>query len=199
MNGFGFSHRIGQIIFWESLTRVCRIASPTPSLVQRRRVAGKIMVNLVIVSHSNPLAEGVKELADQMAILPTGGGNAAGGNAAGGAGNQPVRVATVGGVLDENGAWRLGTDAMRIAETIQEVWTQDGVLLLVDLGSAVLSAEMALEMVPPEMRDRCCISNAPIAEGAVTAALEASLGHDLETVNRAAENAGQIQKVHPPG
>lgn len=146
------------------------------------------MVNLVIVSHSHPLAEGVKELACQMAIAPAGANDD----------DNGLSIATVGGILDDQGTWHLGTDAMRIAEAIQKVWTCDGVLVLVDLGSAVLSAEMALELVPPEMRAGCRISNAPIVEGAVTAALEASLGHDLNAVNEAAENAGQIQKVHPP-
>ena len=73
-------------------------------------------------------------------------------------------------------------------QNVNEYW-------LVDLGSAVLNTEMALEFLPPEMAVRCQISNAPLVEGAITAALEASLGHDLDTVNQAAESAAHIQKV----
>ncbi len=134
------------------------------------------MVNLVIVSHCRRLAEGVKELADQMA-------------------GPGVQIGAVGGIAGEDGGWLLGTDAAAIAQTVQDVWTPAGVLLLVDLGSAVLSAEQALELLPAEMRDRCLVSNAPLVEGAVIAALEASLHHTLEAVNRAAEAARQFDKV----
>ncbi len=68
-------------------------------------------------------------------------------------------------------------------------------LILVDLGSAILSAETALELLPDEQRERCLISNAPLVEGAVVAALEASLGHSLEDVNRAAEAVRNLDKV----
>ncbi len=68
-------------------------------------------------------------------------------------------------------------------------------LILVDLGSAILSAETALELLPDEQRERCLISNTPLVEGAVVAALEASLGHSLEDVNRAAEAVRNLDKV----
>jgi len=152
------------------------------------------MVNLVIVSHSHRLAEGVKELAAQMAQLDDAraGVDADADTEAGAA--VGVQIATAGGILDDAEQFQLGTSTMRIVEAIDGVWTQDGVLLLVDLGSAVLSAEMALDLLPDDKRARCHMSNAPLVEGAVTAALEASLGHDLETVNRAAESARHIEK-----
>lgn len=135
------------------------------------------MVNLVIVSHCRRLADGVKELAEQMA-------------------GPEVEVAAVGGIAGEDGGgWLLGTDAAAIAEAVQSVWTLEGVLLLVDLGSAVLSAEQALELLPAEMQARCLISNAPLVEGAVIAALEASLHHPLDVVNQAAEAARHFDKV----
>jgi dihydroxyacetone kinase DhaKLM complex PTS-EIIA-like component DhaM len=65
----------------------------------------------------------------------------------------------------------------------------------VDLGSAVLSAELALEILPEEISARCLISNAPLVEGAVIAALEASLGHTLAEVNAAAEGVAHLPKV----
>lgn len=134
------------------------------------------MVNLVIVSHSRQLAEGVRELAAQMA-------------------GEQIQLAAVGGIVDDQGVVCLGTDALQIANAIQQVWSEDGVLLLVDMGSAMLSAELALDFLSEEQRQRCRISSAPLVEGAVVAALEASLGHDLVQVNQAAEAAIHFQKA----
>ncbi|MEZ4612413.1 MAG: hypothetical protein R2838_19590 [Caldilineaceae bacterium] len=57
---------------------------------------------------------------------------------------------------------------------IEEIWTPSGVLVLVDLGSAVLSAELAIDMLPLEKQPHCLVSNAPLVEGAVVATLEAA-------------------------
>lgn len=134
-------------------------------------------VSLVVVSHSLTLARGVKELADQMA-------------------DQQVHIELAAGIHDERlGEISLGTDATQIAAAIQRCWSPAGVLVLVDLGSAVLSAELALELLPPGMQAACLISNAPLVEGAVVAAVEASLNHPLAAVNQAAEEACHIQKI----
>ncbi len=132
------------------------------------------MIGLVIVSHSAKLAEGVHELAAQMA------------------GSQ-VGISQAGGLSDDNEA--LGTDATKILSAIQEVWCEDGVLLLMDLGSAVMSAEMALEMLPEKQRHNCLLSNAPLVEGAIVAALHASLGETLQAVNEVAEAALSVPKL----
>lgn len=154
-----------------------------------------IMVNLVIVSHSRRLAEGVKELAGQMTFGAPGGAEDVGADEA----SQTVQIAVAAGIPDvargSSTPYRLGSDALYISKTIDRVWTPAGVLILVDLGSAVMNTEMAIELLPPEKGACCLISNAPLVEGAVTAALEASLGHDLATVNQAAESAGRIRKV----
>ncbi len=136
------------------------------------------MIAIVIVSHSRCLAEGVREVADQMA-------------------SGQVTIIPVGGVQDEEGT-HLGTDPMAVLQAIQAAWTPDGVLILADLGSAILSAETALEFLPPEQRRRCRISNAPLVEGAIVAALEASLGGSLDAVNAAAEGTGTLVKVARP-
>jgi dihydroxyacetone kinase phosphotransfer subunit len=134
-------------------------------------------VSLVVVSHSLTLARGVKELADQMA-------------------DQQVHIEIAAGIVDDpSGEIHLGTDATQIAEAIQRCWSPAGVLVLVDLGSAVLSAELALELLPPALQACCLISNAPLVEGAIVAAIEARLNHDLAAVNQAAEEAGHIQKI----
>jgi multiphosphoryl transfer protein len=131
------------------------------------------MVGIVIVSHSARLADGVVELALQMA-------------------GPDVTVVAAGGMdLPDR---PLGTDAALIARAIDQAWTDDGVLVLMDLGSAVLSAEMAAEMLPDERRSRVLLSEAPLVEGAVAAAVAARLGDPLDTVAAEAREglAGKI-------
>ena len=132
------------------------------------------MIGLVIVSHSHKLAQGVHELAAQMA------------------GDQ-VGISDAGGLSDDSETF--GTDAFKILSAIEEVWCDDGVLVLMDLGSAVMSAEIALEMLPEQQRQSCLLSNAPLVEGAIVAALHASLGEPLQAVNRVAEAALSAPKL----
>src|SRR6266536_4509604 len=134
-------------------------------------------VGLVIVSHSSRLADGVAELARQMVQ-----------------GKTPIAAA--GGAIDDI----LGTSADKILAAIQSVDGPDGVLVLLDLGSAILSAELALELLSDEQRARVCLSYAPLVEGAVAAALEASLGRTLAQVQQVAEqtaNVDQLQMLKP--
>ena len=129
------------------------------------------MVSLLIVSHSAQLAAGVKEFAEQVA-----GGK--------------VRIADAGGAADGS----LGTSVDHIQERLRQVASPDGTLVLVDLGSAVLSVEMAIEALGI---GRVQISNAPLVEGAYLAAIEASAeGATLEQVAEAALQARELIKVH---
>ncbi len=93
-------------------------------------------------------------------------------------GGEDLRLAVAGG-LDQPGD-PLGTDAVRVVRAIEEAWSEDGVLVLMDLGSAVLSAEMALDLLPEERRGRVLLSEAPLVEGAVAAAVAAGRGATLE-------------------
>jgi phosphocarrier protein FPr len=116
------------------------------------------MVGLVVVSHSATLAQGVAEL---VRGLP----------------GPAVALAVAGGLdLPDR---PLGTDAYLVQRAIAQVFSEDGVLVLMDLGSAVLSAEMALEAFPPDRRARIALCEAPLVEGAVAAAVEAQLGSSL--------------------
>ena len=117
------------------------------------------MIGFVIVSHSARLAEGVCELAAQMA-------------------QGRVRLAAAGGTDDPSQP--IGTDAFRIRQAIEQVWDPDGVLVFTDLGSAVLSAEMALEMLDAERRARVRLCEGPLVEGAVAAVSLAAAGAPLE-------------------
>lgn len=130
------------------------------------------MVGLVIVSHSRLLADGLSEMVAQVA-------------------GPDVRVATAGGTDDG----RLGTSAPLIEEAIRSVDSPDGVLVLLDLGSAALSLELALEALEPELRSRVIVSQAPLVEGAVLAAVQASLGDALARVAEAAAGAVGMSKL----
>lgn len=131
------------------------------------------MVGLVLVSHSAQLAEGLRDMVRQVARLERGVA-AAGGAAAGG----------------------LGTSFEAIRRAIDAVDGPDGVLVLMDLGSAVMTAEMALEDLPTERRGRVRLSNAPLVEGALAAAVLASIGGTLDEVAAAAAAAMATPKVH---
>jgi phosphocarrier protein FPr len=128
-------------------------------------VPGDAPVGLVLVSHSAQLAEGAAELARAMA-------------------GEEVRIVAAGGMAPPETA--LGTDAVRVAAAIEEAWSERGVLVLMDLGSALLSAEMAVELLPEEHRKRVLLSAAPLVEGAVAAAVTSRLGEPLERVAREA-------------
>jgi dihydroxyacetone kinase DhaKLM complex PTS-EIIA-like component DhaM len=70
---------------------------------------------------------------------------------------------------------------------IDHAWSEKGVAILVDLGGAETNSEMAIEMLPEERQSRVVVCNAPIVEGAVMAATEASSGASLDQVRRTAE------------
>lgn len=128
------------------------------------------MVSLLIVSHSRQLATGVKEFVDQVA-------------------GGLVTIGAVGGMSDGS----LGTSADLIQTTLQEVASSDGTLILVDLGSAVMSVQIALEALE---EIRAVISGAPLVEGAYLAAAEASAGATLEETAAAAMEGCHMIKVY---
>lgn len=116
------------------------------------------MIGLVVVSHSHELARSAVALAEQML----------------GDGPRPSLIAA--GGLDET---TFGTDATAIADALVAADDGDGVLVLLDLGSAVLAAEMALEFCDPDLAARVRISPAPLVEGLVAATVAAAAGRDL--------------------
>ncbi|MHB1391487.1 MAG: dihydroxyacetone kinase phosphoryl donor subunit DhaM [Clostridia bacterium] len=129
------------------------------------------MVGIVIVSHSAKAAEGIKELANQMA----------------GKGNS---IIAAGGLEDGS----IGTDAVRIMEAIKKVDTGDGVVVMVDLGSAVLSSSLAVELLEDSIRERVRIADAPILEGTIIAAVQASIDDNIDNVLAAAEESRNLLK-----
>jgi phosphoenolpyruvate---glycerone phosphotransferase subunit DhaM len=104
-----------------------------------------------------------------------------------------VLVATAGGTDDG----RLGTSAPRIVAAIRSTLDggADGILILLDLGSAALSLELALEEFDDDERPKLRVSEAPLVEGAVLAAVQASAGASLDEVAEAAAGAAAMQKM----
>ena len=127
------------------------------------------MIHLILVSHHPDIARGIAALAAQMSAAPE-------------------TIHTAAGIDDPDNP--VGTDAVRIMQTLLEADNPDGILILVDLGSAILSAQTALDLLDdPALAARCRISAAPLVEGTISAAVAASSGADLETVAREATQA----------
>jgi phosphocarrier protein FPr len=126
------------------------------------------MIGIVIVSHSAKLAQGVAELASEM-------------------GGDDLKLCGVGG-LDAPGQ-PFGTDPVLIMNAIEQVYSTEGVLVLMDLGSALLSTEMAVEMLPPEKAQNVLPCAAPLVEGTLAAAVQARLGASLEQAAAEARSA----------
>jgi PTS hybrid protein len=126
-------------------------------------------VGIVLVSHSAKLAQGLRELILQLA--PSG-----------------LPVAAAGGMADGG----LGTSDELIRAAIAEVDRGAGVVVLADLGSAVLTTLALLEDLA---RDDVVLVDAPLVEGAVSAGVIASTGADLRTVKAAAEEARTATKL----
>lgn len=124
-------------------------------------------VALVLVSHSDRLAEGTAELAGQMA--------------------PGVLILAAGGIDG-----RLGTDFELIGAAIARAGDGRPVVVLTDLGSAVLTTEAVLEDLEPGLAERVALADAPFVEGAVAAAVTAHGGGDLADVLAAAEHAGSL-------
>ncbi|MBE9376270.1 PTS-dependent dihydroxyacetone kinase phosphotransferase subunit DhaM [Saccharopolyspora sp. HNM0983] len=130
-------------------------------------------VGLVIVSHSAQLAAGVRELAAQMA--------------------PDVRVQPAGGMGND----AIGTDFERVSTALSDADTGSGAVLLYDLGSAQMVAELAVESLGDP--GSAVVAEAPLVEGAVAAAVAAQGGADVRAVARAAESAAEAGSAGSAG
>ncbi|WIV12673.1 dihydroxyacetone kinase phosphoryl donor subunit DhaM [Proteiniborus sp. MB09-C3] len=130
------------------------------------------MIGIVIVSHSNKISTGIVELCKEMV-------------------RDDIKIISAGGTRDG----KLGTDATLIMEAIEEANSGDGVAILVDIGSSIMSSEIAVEMLPEDMRKNTIILNAPIVEGSLAAAIQACISNDLEDIKRAGMEAKYMDKV----
>ena len=126
------------------------------------------MVGIVVVSHSQKLAEGAVELATMMAA--------------------DAPVAAAGGLEDGTP----GTSFEKIMAAIESVYSEDGVAVLMDMGSAVMTTEMVIESLD---YDNVIMLDGPVVEGAIVAALESSLGTPLEKLQEKVEEARNTKKL----
>ncbi len=133
---------------------------------------GDALVGIVLVSHSKKMADGAKEIIEQVI-------------------RGKIKIEVAAGTSDN----RLGTDVFLIEEKVMEVFDGDGVLIIPDLGSAVMSAEMAIESLEEPIKSKTQLADSPFFEGAISAAMEASFEKSLEEVKQAAENTRGMKKI----
>jgi len=127
------------------------------------------MVGIVVVSHSQKLAEGVVDCAKMMA-------------------SEDAPIVAAGG-MDDGG---MGTSFDKIYRAVGTVYSDDGVAILMDMGSAVMTAEMVIEAMKGR---RVMLLDGPVAEGAVVAAMEARLGSPLELIAQRVEESRLARKL----
>jgi phosphoenolpyruvate---glycerone phosphotransferase subunit DhaM len=132
------------------------------------------VIGLVVVSHSRALADAAVGLAAEMVH-----------------GDGPAVVVAAG--LDPT---TFGTDATAVAAAIEEADSPDGVLVLMDLGSAVMSAELALELIDPDVAARVRLCSAPLVEGLMAAVVAAGTGASLDAVTAEALRGLAAKQEH---
>lgn len=125
------------------------------------------MVGIVIVSHCKNLADSVVELTSMMA--------------------PEANIMAAGGMDDGT----FGTSFEKIQNAIEQVYTEDGVLVLMDMGSAVMTTEMVLEMMPDK---KVKMADCPLVEGAVSATVSAVGGMSFEEVEESLKGIGTEHK-----
>lgn len=126
--------------------------------------------SIVLISHSKDLVQGLRALLQQF---------------------QPeVQIACAGGTDDE----QIGISALKIKKAIDEVLGDAGVVLLFDIGSAKMNADLALEMIGNPQH--LIMADAPLVEGAFVAVVEAGQGKSLKEVVKAAEDAKNMVKMN---
>jgi PTS hybrid protein len=133
-------------------------------------------VGIVVVSHSAEVADATVKLVARLANLTADG----------------PRLVAAGGMEDGS----IGTDAARIGDALAEADAGAGVVVLADLGSAVLATLTAVEeLIEPALAERVKISRGPLVEGAFVAAVQASAGDRLDNVLAAADEAASMDKL----
>ena len=126
------------------------------------------MVGFVIVSHSKKLAEGVLDLTRMMA--------------------PDAKIAAAGGMEDGS----FGTSFEKIRNAIEEVYSEDGVIVLMDMGSAVMTTEMVIETMEGK---KIRMADCPVAEGAVAGTVDARIGMGIDEILRDLEQVGTQKKL----
>jgi PTS hybrid protein len=135
-------------------------------------VKGNGRPSVVLVSHSAEIAAGLAELVGQVA-------------------GPDVPIVTAGGAVDGS----LGTDGGRVLALLRAAAADGGAVVLVDLGSSVLSVRAAIAELGEEELERISVADAPLVEGAVAAGVALSAGCSHAEAARAAEEARSVDKL----
>ncbi|SFM25529.1 dihydroxyacetone kinase, phosphotransfer subunit [Bacillus sp. 5mfcol3.1] len=128
-------------------------------------------VGIVLVSHSNQLVEGLKVLLDQL--------------------SSDVSNVSAGGTDDDG----IGTSANKIKDAIKSIYNERGVIVFLDLGSALINTELAIEWLAEEGLNQIKIADSPLVEGSYVAVVESGCGKELEEIYIAALEAKNIIKI----
>lgn len=119
------------------------------------------MDSVLLVSHSKKITDGLKEMIEEMIGE-----------------ESKVLLHSLGGTIDG----RLGTDAMKILSCIESSASSDNIYIFCDIGSAILSAETAIDMTSEELQKKIILTDRPLVEGAFVAAVQISIGQSKELV-----------------
>lgn len=126
---------------------------------------------VVLVSHSEYIAKGLKELVDEM-------------------NDGSVQVVAADGA--DGG--RIGTSAIKIQGAIESVEDCDHILIYADLGSSILSAETAIDLIDEDLAEKVQLVDAPIVEGALAGVVQGTISDDVADVIKASEDARNVHK-----
>ncbi|MBQ9156619.1 MAG: PTS-dependent dihydroxyacetone kinase phosphotransferase subunit DhaM [Eubacterium sp.] len=129
-------------------------------------------IGVVLVSHSELIANGLRDLVNEM-------------------NDGSVSVVAAGGA--DGG--RIGTSAIKIQEAIESIEDCDDILIYADLGSSILSAETALDLVDEDLADKCRMVDCPIVEGALAGVVTAAGSGDADAAIQASEDARNVNKL----
>jgi dihydroxyacetone kinase phosphotransfer subunit len=130
------------------------------------------MTSIVIVSHSRKIADGLKELLDQIA--------------------KGVNIVAIGGAGDGE---ILGSNPNAIRDTFLSLSNENAIFVVCDFGSTVLSVKYAINMLPEDLKKKIFLVDAPLVEGAYVIAVEASSGSSVEEILDAVKEIRNFQKI----
>lgn len=124
--------------------------------------------SILLVSHSQQITDGIKEMIEQMQR------------------SEEVAIFSLGGVAGE-----IGSDPMKIVDAVNQSTDAVAYFVFADIGSAVLNAEMAKDMLTVEQQKKYYLVDAPLVEGAFAGAITAGITDDNEQIMSEAQNAGK--------
>lgn len=117
------------------------------------------MIGLILVSHSEKITDGIKDLVVEMT-------------------KDEVPIISCGGTTDG----RLGTSTDKIVDAINELSGCNSILIFTDIGSSIMSSEIALDLVDEDLKEKCILVDAPIVEGAFVAGVQSMVSDDVDAV-----------------